>query len=58
VEMRGALWGALAFNGLSLVAALIELTRPGGVSLLSVAILGVSVIVAAGVAVAIRNGGR
>jgi hypothetical protein len=58
VEMRGALWGALAFNGLSVIAALIEMSRPGGINLLSIAVLGVSVIVTAGVALAIRNRGR
>jgi hypothetical protein len=58
VEIRGALWGAFAFNGLSLVAALIELTRPGGVNLLSIAILGVSLIVTVGLAVVLRRGGR
>ncbi len=46
-EIRGGLVGGLAFNGLSLIAALIEIAR-GGVNLLSIAILGVSLVVTVG----------
>lgn len=56
-EMRGGLVGAFAFNGLSLVAALIEIAQ-GGLNLLSIAVLGVSLVVTIGLAVAIRRGGR
>ena len=56
-EIRGGLVGAFAFNALSLVAALIEIAR-GGVNLLSIAILGVSLVVSIGLAVAIRRGGQ
>jgi hypothetical protein len=48
---------AIAFNGLSLVAALIEIGR-GGVSFMSVLILGVSLVITAGLAVAIWRGGH
>jgi hypothetical protein len=58
-EIGRGLWGALAFNGLSLIAAVLEIARgSGGLNLLSVAILGVSLIVTAGVAVALRRGGQ
>jgi hypothetical protein len=57
VEMRGSLWGAFAFNGLSLIAAVIELAA-GHVNLLSVAILGVSLVVTAGLGAALVRGGR
>lgn len=58
-EVRGALLGAFTFNGLSLVAALLEIARgAGGLNLLSVAILGVAVIVTVGLGVALGRGGR
>jgi hypothetical protein len=58
-EVRGALLGAFTFNGLSLVAAVMEIGRgAGGLNLLSIAILGVAVIVTAGLGVALGRGGR
>lgn len=58
-EIGRGLWGAIAFNGLSLVAAVLEIARGnGGLNLLSLAILGVSLIVTAGVALAIWRRGR
>jgi hypothetical protein len=56
-EMRGSLWGSLAFNALSLLATVIEMAR-GGVNLLSIAVLGVSLIVTFGLAIALRREGR
>jgi hypothetical protein len=58
VELRGSAWGALAFNGLSAIATVVELTRPGGVNLWSLVVLLVSVGVTGGLIVAIRRGGR
>jgi hypothetical protein len=57
-EIRGGLWGAFAFNTVALIATVIEITRPGGINLLSIAILGVSVIVSIGLAWALQRGGR
>jgi hypothetical protein len=58
-EVRGALLGAFTFNGLSLVAAVLEIGRgAGGLNLLSIAILGVAVIVTVGLGVALGRGGR
>jgi hypothetical protein len=58
-EIGRGLWGALAFNGLSLVAAILEIARGnGGLNLLSIAVLGVSLVVTIGVAVAVARGGR
>ena len=55
---RGA-WGALAFNGLSLIAAIFEIARGnGGLNLLSVAVLAVSLVVTVGLALAMARGGR
>jgi hypothetical protein len=57
IEMRGALAGSYAFNGLSLVAALVEIWQ-GRLNLLSIAVLGVSLLVTIGLALALRRGGR
>lgn len=57
-EMEASAWGALAFNGFSAIATLIELTRPGGVNLWSIVVLLVSVVVSGGLILAISRRGR
>jgi hypothetical protein len=58
-QIGRGLWGAFVFNGLGLVAAILEIARgDGGPNLLSVAILGVTVVVTAGLAVSMARRGR
>ena len=58
-EIGRGTWGALAFNGLSLIAAVLEIARGnGGLNLLSVAVLAVSLVVTVGLALAMARGGR
>jgi hypothetical protein len=57
-RVAGLRLGALAFNGLSAIASVIEVTRTGGVNLWSLVVLIVSVGVSAGLVLAIRRGGR
>jgi len=58
-EIGRGTWGALAFNGLSLIAAVLEIARGnGGLNLLSVAALAVSLVVTVGLALAMARGGR
>jgi hypothetical protein len=58
-QIGRGLWGAFVFNGLGLVAAILEIARGnGGPNLLSVAILGVTVVVTAGLAVSMARRGR
>jgi hypothetical protein len=58
-EIGRGTWGALAFNGLSLIAAIFEIGRgDGGLNLLSVAVFAVSLVMTVGLAVAMSRGGR
>jgi hypothetical protein len=58
-EIGRGTWGAFAFNGLSLIAAVFEIARGnGGLNLLSVAVFAVSLVMTVGLAVAMSRGGR